>query len=323
MESRRLVRRQVGSPIGSTHCVGRRRELEQTTWPRQCGNMLLLTNERCLEYAAPGHPERPERVRATVAALRRQFPDWRWSAEFAPAAAETLLLAHSERHLARLREPRDFDADTAFHPDIDGLARLATGAALAALDAALAGEPAWALMRPPGHHAERERAMGFCYLNHVAVAALEARRRGVARVAVWDFDAHHGNGTEAILSGVTGTLYVSVHQHPAYPGTGVRSEGNCRNFPVAPGTPPEAHMERLRESWRELLDFSPQLVLVSAGFDAYELDPITQMTLRMKDFHTLGTWLRETGAPVAAVLEGGYSDDLPLLVEAFGRGWSA
>ena len=177
-------------------------------------------------------------------------------------------------------------------------------------------------MRPPGHHAEQAQAMGFCYLNHIAIAALEALETGIEKVAVWDFDAHHGNGTEAILEGVEGAFYVSVHQHPCYPGTGTISRGNALNFPVSPGTPPEVHMEVLARSWKAILDFEPELVLVSAGFDAYELDPLTDMRLRSSDFEALGSWLAEAKIPVAATLEGGYSDDLPLLVEAFLKGWS-
>ncbi len=179
-------------------------------------------------------------------------------------------------------------------------------------------------MRPPGHHATADKAMGFCYLNQVAVAALEARaHHGAERVAVWDFDAHHGNGTEAILHGREGFLYSSVHQYPGYPGTGTQDHGNCRNLPVPPLTPREDHLEALRASWDAVVGFRPDLVLVSAGFDAYAGDPITEMTLEAEDFATLGGWLRECGLPTAAILEGGYSGDLPRLVGAFldrGRG---
>jgi acetoin utilization deacetylase AcuC-like enzyme len=165
--------------------------------------------------------------------------------------------------------------------------------------------------------------MGFCYLNQVAVAALAARRAlGVERVAVWDFDAHHGNGTEAILHGREGFLVCSVHQSPCYPGTGLRDSGNSRNWPLPPATPRARHMEALREALDAVSSFKPGLVLVSAGFDAYALDPITEMTLEAEDFALLGRWLRETGLPAAAVLEGGYSPDLPALVEAFLAAWS-
>jgi acetoin utilization deacetylase AcuC-like enzyme len=165
--------------------------------------------------------------------------------------------------------------------------------------------------------------MGFCYLNQVAVAALVAQRDfGAARVAVWDFDAHHGNGTEAIFENKPGLLYCSVHQYPAYPGTGARDIGNSRNWPILPGTTRREHMAALRESWDAIVGFRPDLVLVSAGFDAYARDPITSMTLEREDFAELGAWLRSSGLATAAILEGGYSEDLPHLIDAFLAAWA-
>lgn len=283
--------------------------------------MMLFTNKACLGCHSQGHPERPQRVEATVAHLKALDRDWNWGS-FEKAEESVLERTHPAAQLARLQEPRHFDADTAYHEGIYDIARLATGAVLAAMNAALQGEKAFSLMRPPGHHAEATTAMGFCYLNHVAIAAMEALARGIERVAVWDFDAHHGNGTEALLRGVDGTRYVSAHQHPCYPGTGVTSVDNCINFPVPPQTSAAKHMETLSDSWEAVLSFKPQLVLVSAGFDAYELDPLTDMRLRVEDFETLGTWLDQSKIPTAALLEGGYSEDLPELVEAFLRGWS-
>jgi acetoin utilization deacetylase AcuC-like enzyme len=165
--------------------------------------------------------------------------------------------------------------------------------------------------------------MGFCYLNQIAVAAVAMRLRpDVGRVAVWDFDAHHGNGTEAIVKDHDGILFASVHQSPGYPGTGLADEGpRIRNWPVAPRTPRAQHMAALRASWEAVVAFEPALILVSAGFDAYARDPITEMTLEAGDFAELGEWLRRGGFPAAAVLEGGYSDDLPLLVDAFLSAW--
>jgi len=283
--------------------------------------MLLLHDPRCAEYGAPLHPERPARVVDTVSHLRAAHPGWSWR-QPEPADDADLLRAHTPAHLRRLKQARDFDADTPFFPGIGDHARRAVGAALAAAESALAGQPAFALMRPPGHHASAERAMGFCYLNSVAIAVLAARQRGLVRVAVWDFDAHHGNGTEALLQDRPGCLFVSVHQYPGYPGTGGTSLHNCRNFPVAPHTPREQHLEVLARSWQEVEAFDPELVLVSAGFDAYADDPITDMTLVREDFATLGRWLHASRRPVAAVLEGGYSADLPLLIEAFLGAWS-
>jgi acetoin utilization deacetylase AcuC-like enzyme len=168
--------------------------------------------------------------------------------------------------------------------------------------------------------------MGFCYLNSIAVAALHAVQvNGLKRVAVWDFDAHHGNGTEFILHAQQAPetfFFASVHQYPGYPGTGTQDHGpNIRNWPIAPHSARAAHMAALRASLDAVLSFVPDLILVSAGFDAYVGDPITEMTLETEDFATLGRWTANTGCPTAALLEGGYSDQLPLLVDAFLTAW--
>lgn len=289
--------------------------------------MLLLHDPQCAGYGSSMRPEQPARVTRTAAHLRTAHPDWIWRVPSAAATDDILLLAHTPVHLQRLAQPRDFDADTPFFPGIAGHARRAVAAALEAAQHALTTHsPAFSLMRPPGHHATADAAMGFCYLNNIAIAALAAQKIfGAARVAIWDFDAHHGNGTESILHAhaATGALFfASVHQSPGYPGTGTRDLGpHTRNWPVAPHTPRAAHMAALRSSLDAVVAFAPDLILVSAGFDAYVRDPITAMTLERDDFATLGRWLGETGLPAAALLEGGYSDDLPLLVDAFLSGW--
>ena len=283
--------------------------------------MVIVHDPRCADYGSSMRPEQPARITRSAAHLRAAHPDWIWRVPTAVVPDETLLLAHMPAHLKRLGQHCDFDADTPYLPDIAAHARRAVGAALAAAAAALAGERAFSLMRPPGHHATSDQAMGFCYLNQIAIAALSARTRGTERVAIWDFDAHHGNGTEAILHGRDGCLFTSVHQYPGYPGTGTTSFANCHNWPVAPRTPRAKHMAALRESLDAVIAFRPGLVLVSAGFDAFVQDPLTAMTLETDDFATLGRWLRATGLPAAAILEGGYSDKLPLLIDAFLTAW--
>ncbi|MGH8017159.1 MAG: histone deacetylase family protein [Opitutaceae bacterium] len=283
--------------------------------------MVVFHHPDCGSYGSPGHPERPERVTGSISHLRRSFSDIEWRTASPPADDLAILRAHTPEHLARLEVARPFDADTPYHEGIGRIARLSAGAAVAAADRAREGRAAFTLMRPPGHHATADRAMGFCYLNNVAIAALHARAAGIERVAIWDFDAHHGNGTEAIVRGREGLLYVSVHQFPGYPGTGTSSEGNCLNFPVLPETPAERHMETLRRSWEAILRFEPGLVLVSAGFDAYRGDPITSLCMEQEDFRALGRWLHAADLPTAALLEGGYSDDLPMLIAAFLEGW--
>src|SRR6267154_2999176 len=200
--------------------------------------MKIITDEACASYSHPGHPERPERICRTLERLRAQKDlTITWAAP-EQIQEEMLLRAHSPEHLARLTEPSDFDPDTPFFPRIADYARASAGAALAALKAARAGETVFSLMRPPGHHATRRNAMGFCYLSTCAIAVLEALATGAKRVAVYDFDVHHGNGTEAILLNKSGAAFFSIHQFPCYPGTGTRNAGeNCFNYPVPPQTP--------------------------------------------------------------------------------------
>ena len=283
--------------------------------------MLILHHPQCVEYGRAGHPERPARIATTEPLLRKRHPDWNWRLPN-ESSEQALHRAHSAAHLARVKSAAaDFDADSPAHPDIYAHAARASGAAVEVARAALRGERSFSLMRPPGHHATRDQAMGFCYFNHIAVAALDALENGAERVALWDFDAHHGNGTEAIVTNHPRIAFASVHQSPGYPGTGLRSLGNVHNFPVRPMAPREKHMGEIERALETLLAFKPDLLLVSAGFDAYRDDPITEMTLAQEDFATCGRWLRETGLPAGAILEGGYSDDLPDLIDAFLSGW--
>jgi acetoin utilization deacetylase AcuC-like enzyme len=145
---------------------------------------------------------------------------------------------------------------------------------------------------------------------------------GAERVAIWDFDAHHGNGTEDIVANHPRIAFASIHQFPGYPGTGTMSFGNIHNFPVAPLTPRADHVQEVRRALDQLLAFKPDLLLVSAGFDGYAGDPITEMTLELEDFATFGEWLRETSISSGAILEGGYSNDLPELIDAFLSSWT-
>lgn len=284
--------------------------------------MQIITDERCTAYQSRGHPERPQRILKTTERLRAQTElklAWAAPGNFDDDA---ILRAHSPEHFAHIKSAlADFDGDTPAHPDIFDHARRSVGAALTALESARAGEMPFSLMRPPGHHATGERAMGFCYFNSIAIAALEALATGAKRVAVYDFDVHHGNGTEAILLDQPGAAFFSIHQHPCYPGTGTSDVGkNCFNFPVAPKTPRTEYRLVLDRALDGLKKFKPDLVLISAGFDAYARDPLAQETLEVEDFHWLGESFRKLGLPVASVLEGGYSNDLPELILAYLRG---
>ena len=179
--------------------------------------------------------------------------------------------------------------------------------------------------------------MGFCYFSNIAIAALDALESGIGfqpmscessarrrchRVAIWDFDAHHGNGTEAIVEKNSHIAFASIHQFPAYPGTGAKSFDNIDNYPVPPYTRREQHVDIAERALQKLLRFKPDLLLVSAGFDAYSRDPLVQMTLEHEDFARFGERLNKIGIPVAAILEGGYSDELPELIDTFLTSWA-
>jgi acetoin utilization deacetylase AcuC-like enzyme len=299
----------------------------------------IFLDPRCTEYSRPGHPERPVRITGTVPLLESRHGTWQWR-EPRAATDQELLRAHSREHLARIANAsQDFDLDTPAYSNIDFYARQSAGAAIEAARTAIGGKRVFSLMRPPGHHAMRDRAMGFCYFSNIALAALEALAGAVVadvgarattaatekidRVAIWDFDAHHGNGTEALVAHNEKIMFASIHQYPGWPGTGTKSFANILNFPVAPYSPRRIHVRAAEQALEKLIQFKPQLLLVSAGFDAYKSDPITQMTLEGDDFATFGKWLADVKIPTAAILEGGYSNNLPELIEAFLSSWDS
>ena len=285
--------------------------------------MIIFHDPQCVEYSNPGHPERPERIAGTVSVLKDRHPKWIWR-EPQPAKERNLLRAHSRDHVEQIRTAvRDFDVDTPAYPRIFDHAILSAGAAIETALAGVHGERAFSLMRPPGHHATRDHAMGFCYFSNIAIAALAALDSGVERVAIWDFDAHHGNGTEDVVAHNPRLVFASIHQFPAYPGTGARSFANIDNYPVAPDTPRAEHVNAIERALQKLLLSKPELLLVSAGFDAYSGDPLTEMTLETEDFATFGKWLAEIDVPAAGILEGGYSDDLPDLIDVFLTTWAS
>ena len=288
--------------------------------------MLLISSSRFAEHdTPPGHPERPERAEV-FAAVARAWRD-RVSAVTEPrrATREELLRVHSAEHVRRISETSGraamLDADTFTSPDSYEVALLAAGAAVQALEHALdAKEAAFALVRPPGHHAERDRPMGFCLFNNVAVAAAAALARGVSRVAVVDIDVHHGNGTQWMFYEDPRVLYVSTHQYPFYPGTGAADEigrgageGYTVNLPLEAGATDADYAVAYLAIANVIEQYAPELLLISAGFDAHEDDPLASMRVTTAGYAAVIQILKGAAirarCPIALATEGGYDLD--------------
>jgi acetoin utilization deacetylase AcuC-like enzyme len=290
--------------------------------------MVIIHSTRCLDYESSGHPERPARIRSALQCLRDGPHTW---LEPAPCTDADLLLVHEPSQLEAVRTGRYHDSDTPFFPHIDQLARLAAGGAVLAAETALAGQPAFSLMRPPGHHATKNRVMGFCYYNNIAVAVARVLRQTARPVAILDFDCHHGNGTEDIFQGDHFVTYASLHQSPCYPGTGLWMRHNCWNYPLLPGTMPDEFLTALDDCLEKLHHIGPSLLAISAGFDSYRNDPITEMNLDVETFGVVGEKIRQfcqraakpdgTPLPSFAVMEGGYAENVGECVRAFIEGW--
>jgi acetoin utilization deacetylase AcuC-like enzyme len=276
----------------------------------------VFSDLRTAEYGAPGHPEAPFRVLRTFERLKAAGH----APALPPAAADAadVALVHGSKHLSSISNGTFLDADTPSFPGIDAIALISLSGALSAADVALAGEPSFSLMRPPGHHAGKDRVAGFCYLNNlaIAVAGLQKKKPGL-RIGIVDFDVHHGDGTESLVYGRENTAFVSLHQFPLYPGTGKESRGNCINVPLPEGTNGDQYLRAFEPALEAVLASKPDFLAVSAGFDAYKDDPIAGLKLDRTTFKRLGALLAGTKLPRFATLEGGYSEDLPKLVESF------
>lgn len=287
--------------------------------------MHIYTHPACLLHSAgPGHPESPARLHAVLEALDDpRFADF--TRVDAPRATRAQLArAHDVALIDHIfgAAPANgivqLDADTAMCPNSLEAALRAAGAVCAAVDAVIDGKTrrAFCAVRPPGHHATRDTAMGFCLFNNVAVAAAHALERGIARVAIVDFDVHHGNGTQDIFYSESRVMYASTHQSPLYPGTGQRGEtgiGNIVNAPLSPRSgSPEFRAAFDKIVLPALRAFQPQLVMISAGFDAHRLDPLADLGLDADDYawatqQLVGVAGESAEGRIVSSLEGGYS----------------
>jgi acetoin utilization deacetylase AcuC-like enzyme len=292
--------------------------------------LVVVSSKRFVDHVTPvGHPERPERAEA-LSAVAGAFQEQGGEViEPRLATDEDLLRVHAQEHVDAIVATRGkatmIDEDTFTSPDSDEVARLAAGAVMSGVDRVLdgpKGSRALVLVRPPGHHAEADRAMGFCLYNNIAVGAAYARQRGCARVAIVDYDVHHGNGTQWIFYEDPTVLFVSSHQYPFYPGTGAASEkgrgnglGFTLNVPLDAGaTDDDVERKYADQVIPAVRQFKPDLLMVSAGFDAHEMDPLGQLRMTTEGFGRLTKMLLDVAddlcdGRVVLVTEGGYDLD--------------
>jgi acetoin utilization deacetylase AcuC-like enzyme len=288
-------------------------------------SVLLITSERFAEHSTPpGHPERPARAEVMDAVAAKWREEGGAVQEPRPATREELLRVHASAYLDHIAATQGYaialDTDTYTSPESHEVALLGAGAAVEAARAAMGrGCRAAAFVRPPGHHAERDRAMGFCLYNNAAVAAADALARGATRVAIVDIDVHHGNGTQWMFYDEPRVLYVSTHQYPYYPGTGAADEvgqgdgaGFTLNIPLEVGAT-DADYWRVYDGivGPAVERYAPDLLIVSAGYDAHEHDPLAGMRVTTDGYAALISRLRLAaehccGGRIALVTEGGY-----------------
>jgi len=287
---------------------------------------LYLSHEACLNHVTPpGHPERPDRLRAVEEALTAERFALLDRDEAPEGDLDLVMLCHNEHYVTELRHVAPtsglvyLDGDTSMSPGTWEAVMRGVGGAVKATEAVLSGshQNAFVAVRPPGHHAEINKPMGFCFFDNVAIAARHAQRKfGIERAAIVDFDVHHGNGTQDIFWADPTVMYCSTHQMPLFPGTGARGErGDHDTIVNAPLAPENGSLE-FRSAFEnlilpQLVKFSPELVIISAGFDAHYRDPLASLNLRAEDFGWVTRKLMDladstAGGRVISVLEGGY-----------------
>lgn len=265
--------------------------------------MKVVFSKRCLEYYEPWHPESPSRVREAHRFLKDKGYEF---IEPTPASYEDLSRVHTVEYIERIRMRNFWDSDSPAYENIYEYARLSAGGAILA-----AKENGFCLMRPPGHHAGRSgralggSSLGFCYFNSIAIAVRSLDKNTL----IVDIDGHHGNGTQEIFFGDERVRYVSLHRSPHYPGTGLRSEANCLNFPLPRKTGDKLYLKTLERALNQVDMKDIEVVAVSAGFDAHERDPLASLGLSTRCYREIGRKIGSLVLPTFATLEGGYDPE--------------
>lgn len=263
--------------------------------------MKIIFSEKCLEYSWPSHIEGPERVRKAFEFLKKKYE----FSEPKPASLEELVKVHSREHVDLIKNARAgsyLDGDTPVPENIYEFARLSAGGAMLA-----AREKGFSLMRPPGHHAGRNgkalraATLGFCYFNNIAIAVKSLD----LQTLILDIDGHHGNGTQEIFLGDPKVTYISLHRYPHYPGTGLRSQGNCLNFPLSYPAGDSLYLKTLDKALSQVDMTGIEVVGISAGFDAHQGD-LASLGLSSEGYREIGIKVGALGKPIFGVLEGGY-----------------
>lgn len=284
--------------------------------------MKFIFSKKCLEYCQAGHPESPKRVKNAYEFLKKKGFSF---LEPEVASEKDILRVHSKELFEKVKSGDFYDLDSPAYENIFYYASLSAGAAIMAMNFALKNkEHSFSLMRPPGHHASKDKLGGFCYFNNIAIAvakALEEKNQyKVNKVVILDIDFHHGNGTQDIFLNNNGITFVSLHHYPDYPGTGEKSKKNCLNYPLSSVTNEKEYLEKLDEAIKKIKKFAPDLIAISAGFDTYEADPVGDLNLKIEIYEKIGKIIKNLGKPSFSVLEGGYSSALGECIWSYLKG---
>lgn len=282
------------------------------------GKIKIIYSSKSLNYYSPGHPESPDRVSKSSEFLKKKGYEF---VEPASCTKGDILLVHSQKHLERVKSGDFYDTDTPNLSNIHEYSTFSAGAAIKAASLCSKNLFTFSLMRPPGHHAGVDSIEGFCYFNNIAIATEKViHDKKYRRVAIVDIDCHHGNGTENIFLGRKDVLYISLHQIGIYPGSGYESRENCLNFPLIAGVGEKEYLTYFEKAIKKIKEFKPELIAVSAGFDTYKEDPLCGLRLEVGSYKIIGEELSKLNLPLFAVLEGGYSQELPQCIYCFLKG---